>query len=474
MTDLQSALPGRDARPVLVCLHWLGGSGRSWDRLVAALAPHWRVLTVDLPGFGDAAHQPGVPVAGMADHVVAMVQQAAPDRWTLIGHSMGAKVALAVARRAEDGAPGLEGLTRLVLLAGSPPAPEPMDEDRRSTMLDWFTGHPDQSRDEAQTFIDGNVGADLDPATNARTATEILRLNRQAWVSWLESGSREDWADRIGILRTPALIVAGEKDGDLGPDGQRRLMTRHFADPTFAVVPGAGHLLPVEQPEAVARLIEAHADEGAGSTIPPHYRAFIASDRVSARVRGLMRDRGRPDDAARTPKAMSAVQIATLRAMVDRILPQPEPRIDIAARMDEGLATTAGDGWRFVDLPPDQECYRRGLDTLRHRAEATHGTSFETLTAERQDALLATLPGGKDAPDPAEAPGLLSPHQMALWFEDVRANTVRVYMSHPLAMARIGFSGIGYGGDGPRLQGFETVGLGQTESWEPEVMEAGR
>ncbi len=44
----------------------------------------------------------------------------------------------------------------------------------------------------------------------------------------------------------------------------------------------------------------------------------------------------------------------------------------------------------------------------------------------------------------------------------------------PLAMARIGFSGIGYGGDTPTLQGFRTVGLGQTEAWEPRAMDIGR
>ena len=242
MMNSQSAPAGRDERPVLVCLHWLGGSGRSWDRLAAALAPHWRVLTVDLPGFGDAAHRPGVPVAEMADHVAAAVREAAPARWALVGHSMGAKVALALARRAEDGALGHPGPSHLVLLDGSPPAPEPMDEDRRGTMLHWFKGHPEQSRDEAQTFIDGNVGAPLAPEVNGHTVAEVLRLNRDAWVSWLENGSREDWAARIGVLRTPTLVVAGEKDGDLGPEGQQRLMTRHFADQTFAVVPGAGHL----------------------------------------------------------------------------------------------------------------------------------------------------------------------------------------------------------------------------------------
>ncbi len=37
---------------------------------------------------------------------------------------------------------------------------------------------------------------------------------------------------------------------------------------------------------------------------------------------------------------------------------------------------------------------------------------------------------------------------MRLWFEDVRAQAARLYVAHPATLARMGYSGIGYGGDG--------------------------
>ena len=470
--DLTSS--ARDHRPLLVCLHWLGGSRRTWDLVARRLEPEIRVLGVDLPGFGDAAHLSGASVAAMADHVAQVVGSAGAERWMLAGHSMGAKVALAVARQAEDGAPGLAGLSHLVLLAGSPPAPEPMEESRRQEMLGWFAGSPEASRAEAQKLIDGSVGTPLDDAGNAHVAEDMLRLNRDAWVAWLERGSREDWIDRIGILATPALVVAGEKDGDLGPDGQKRLMTRHLADLDFVVLSGVGHLAPVERPDEVARLIAAHVRDRSSNTIPRSYRTFIESDRVSARARELLLDRGKADDPEYRPRAVSPAQMTVLRAIVDRVLPQPEPRIDIAARMDEGLSGEPGDGWRFADLPSDQGSYRWGIDTLQDQAEAAFGRPFAALDPAEQDKLLAGLPEGQGATAPAPGPGRLSPHGMALWFEDLRANTVRVYMSHPLAMARCGYSGIGYGGDGERLQGFEHVGLNEVEAWEPQPLDASR
>src|SRR5204862_313216 len=118
-----------------------------------------------LPGFGDAADTPGYSVAAMADHVAEAIRARAPARFGIAGHSMGAKVALALARRAEDGEAGLTGLTDLILVSGSPPSPEPIPEDRRAEMLAWIDADPETRRREAEAFLRANVGDGLDPET---------------------------------------------------------------------------------------------------------------------------------------------------------------------------------------------------------------------------------------------------------------------------------------------------------------------
>jgi pimeloyl-ACP methyl ester carboxylesterase len=90
----------------------------------------------------------------------------------------------------------------------------------------------------------------------ARAVADVQRSSLTAWIDWLEGGAREDWSNRISRLSTPALIVAGAKDGDLGEENQHRLNAPHFTSPQLVVVPEAAHLLPYEQPEAVAELIE--------------------------------------------------------------------------------------------------------------------------------------------------------------------------------------------------------------------------
>ncbi len=473
---MHPAHPTGPERPTLFCLHFLGGSIRSWQPVADGLADLFHVVALDLPGFGDAAAHAGFAVSDMADHVVSRIRADAPTRWLLAGHSMGAKVAMAVARRAEDGEPGLAGLERLVLLAGSPPAPEPMDEAQREELLGWFAGTQAQSRRQADGFITQNTGQPLVAGQHEQAVQDVLRCSRDAWVAWFDGGSREDWRQRIGVLRTPALIVSGTEDADLGPAAQQALMAPHFEQARLVAIPGAGHLLPMERAAEVIGLMRDATENDArlqaaadvGEPDPDDYAGLIASPRVSAATRAALLVRGRSDEPS-VPRALDPGAFATLRALIDRVLPQPgAARIDLARRIDAMLADGGGDGWRFAALPPDMEAYRRGLATLDAVACSTDGQGFAALDPAARDLLLQSVAAGSIAlatgPDPAAR---LDAAQMRLWFQDVCADVTRLYASHPATMARIGYSGIGYGGDQQRLPGFREVGIGAREIWEP-------
>jgi hypothetical protein len=93
------------------------------------------------------------------------------------------------------------------------------------------------------------------------------------------------------------------------------------------------------------------------------------------------------------------------------------------------------------------------------------------LDGPHQDALL-TLCERADLAVPDALGGRLDADRMRFWFEDLRADAVRLWLGHPAALARIGFSGIGAGGDRPGeiadgLPGFHEVGLDAPEAWEP-------
>jgi pimeloyl-ACP methyl ester carboxylesterase len=438
-------------------LHYLGGSALTWRWVVARLPPSVHVVAIDLPGFGDRSHSDGFSVAEMAAAVIDRVRAERSPNWILVGHSMGAKIAMAVARQAEDGDATLAGLRHLILLAGSPPGPEPMEESQRQKMSGWFLGDAEKSRAEANLFIEQNVSSPLANDPHLQAVSDLLRAARPAWEAWLHGGSLEDIQAQIGILQTPALIIAGSKDENLGVDAQQRLVASHFAHHQVKVLDGAKHLLPLERPEEIAKLINATIGNVPVTEIPSLYRELIDSDRVSKKTREALQGRAEPESPDVAAKVLTVRQMALLRAALARIVPQPyEVPIDLAVRIDSMLAEGTGDGWRVATQPPDVEAYRAGLDAL-------DGTDrpFDTLRTDEQDKILQSVQAGQQ-PD-----GRMTAAQMSVWFTDLCADAVRLYVAHPATLARIGFSGIGYGGDTERLPGFKEVGIGMKEPWEP-------
>jgi pimeloyl-ACP methyl ester carboxylesterase len=467
------------ADDTLFCLHFLGGSARTWDPLTRELAGRVRIVAIDLPGFGEARSVTGYSVDDMADHVARKIAAVAPARFRIAGHSMGAKVALLLARRAQDGDEVLAGLTGLVLVSGSPPSPEPIPEDRRTTMLAWIDADAETRSREARNFVRANVGETLEAEREDRAVEDVLRTEPAAWRAWLQSGAKEDLCQRIGILRLPALVLAGSEDADLGPDAQMALTLPHLPHGRLSVIEGVGHLLPLERPDELARLLQepmATRQPAPAPTVPPDYAALIASDRVNSRLRGALAERGQAFDPAYEPQALDAVELAILRAVFGRLV--PVPGLDLATRLDQRIAQGGGDGWRFAALPTDDHAYRDALRTLDAAARAARSRPFVALESVEQDALL-TLAQRGELRVPEALGGRLDADAMRFWFEDARSDAVRLYVAHPVALARMGFSGIGAGGDraaplADNLPGFHQTGLDAPEPWEPRAEESVR
>ncbi|CEE27653.1 alpha/beta fold hydrolase [Xanthomonas citri pv. citri] len=131
------------AKPTLFFLHALGASRHEWSHVIAQLGTRFDCIALDIPGFGDAPALSHCNTNALVDWFSAEVIKRQPACWFAVGHSMGGKIATLTAARARDGVAGLAGLAGVVLVAASPPAPEPMQESRRRTMLAWFeTGQP--------------------------------------------------------------------------------------------------------------------------------------------------------------------------------------------------------------------------------------------------------------------------------------------------------------------------------------------
>lgn len=232
-----------------VALHYWAGSGRAFEQLRPALPAHTQLLAPDLPGFGAQGVPPAFDysVAAYADWLATYIRRNNLSTYTLLGHSMGGKIALALAARQPA------GLRSLVLLAPSPPTPEPMSATARAAARAAY-GQPEQA---ARTFAK-ITNLPLPEALREQVIADNLRSSQAAWNAWLNHGSREDISALMPRLDVPCQLLVGEHDRAISSVMQRQA-TLPLLPPGTALrlVPGAGHLLPLEAPLAVVAALEA-------------------------------------------------------------------------------------------------------------------------------------------------------------------------------------------------------------------------
>lgn len=131
-------------------------------------------------------------------------------------------------------------------------------------------------------------------------------------------------------------------------------------------------------------------------------------------------------------------QWATLAAVCDRVMPQPEREkpVAIAPFIDEMLFDDQGNGTRYASLPPLQDCWRRGIDAIEAEARHRHRRAFAALDQAEQDLILKAL--DDEAVEAAAWTGL--PSRDFLRHVLLR-EIVGVYYAHPAAWSEIGFGG---------------------------------
>ena len=224
-----------------LALHYWAGAGHEFNYLRSLLPTGTQLLAPDLPGFGAQAAPVGFDysVDSYADWVAAFSIEHQLDEYILVGHSMGGKIALALAARQPT------GLRGLVLLSPSPPSPEPISDKDRAASLAAY-GKPD----EAEKTFANITNRPLPGEVRAQIIADNLRTSRTAWDAWLNLGSKEDISSRMHTILVPCRLLVGEDDRAIPLAAQRKQTLPLLPGGTpLTVVPGAGHLLPYEAPD---------------------------------------------------------------------------------------------------------------------------------------------------------------------------------------------------------------------------------
>jgi 2-succinyl-6-hydroxy-2,4-cyclohexadiene-1-carboxylate synthase len=234
----------------VVLLHGFAGTRHAWDLVADRLDPErYRPLALDLRGHGDARDARPIRL----DEVVADIAAQAPEGFILCGYSLGGRVALHVALAHP------ERVKRLVLVASTAGIDDPaMREERRATDERLAA---DTEKGTIEEFADRWSRMPLFAGTPAAAAkmwrADLLRNDPKALAAVLRglgAGTMEPVWDRLAELDgMPVTIIVGERDGRYTATGRRLAAALPAA--RLLIVPGAGHGLPREAPQAVAAAI---------------------------------------------------------------------------------------------------------------------------------------------------------------------------------------------------------------------------
>jgi 2-succinyl-6-hydroxy-2,4-cyclohexadiene-1-carboxylate synthase len=231
--------------PALVLLHGFTQTRQSWRRTVQALgAGRYRALVPDLPGHGQAALR-----TPSFDACTAYVRALGPERFTLAGYSLGGRVALHAALQLQ---PWLE---RLVLVGASPGLADTTERAQRRAADDALADRIEAIGVEAFAAEWGAqpLFAGQPPRVAAAANADRLRNTAAGLAGALRglgTGRMEPLWERLPELTIPVTLLAGESDEKFRAIAVR--MAERLPDARVVVVPGAGHAVHLERPEAVA------------------------------------------------------------------------------------------------------------------------------------------------------------------------------------------------------------------------------
>jgi pimeloyl-ACP methyl ester carboxylesterase len=241
-------LTDRGHGPALILLHGFPLDLRMWSAQLDALSAKHRVLAPDFPGFGKS--QPSAPftMESLADavHAMAVEDLGSDPHFVLAGLSMGGYVSLAYARKYA------KTLRGLILVDTKSDNDTPEAREGRDKMITTV-------REKGAVAIGDAMQPKLLAPDTDKARPQLVKRLREMTDSQspltIEHAltamkSRENQTPHLPSIQTPTLIIVGDVDA-ITPPAVAEQMQKAIPNAELAIIRGAGHMSPMEQPEQV-------------------------------------------------------------------------------------------------------------------------------------------------------------------------------------------------------------------------------
>lgn len=241
----QTGKQAKTLKPALVFLHYFGGSKASWQWVTAALEPEFSCIAITLPGFGGSPGLPLPSIENFSDYILQEIKRLGYTNCTLIGHSMGGKLALQCAATDQESL-----IESLILVAPSPPSVERMSQLKQAQMKE----EPDElaAKKSVQEAICLKLGkAEMDTAIASPRQVESAT---RKW--WIDQGIHHSIADSAKALSLPIHVLLAARDPAITMEmSDEDTFPNLPLNTPFTVHPKSGHLIPLEDPQWLSEQI---------------------------------------------------------------------------------------------------------------------------------------------------------------------------------------------------------------------------
>lgn len=246
---------GGAGNPPLVILHGLLGSSRNWQTVGRDLAAEYRVFALDLRNHGGSPHANEMTYDAMVADVIAWLDAQGLARVTLMGHSMGGKVAMLLACRWP------ERVERLIVVDIAPKNYFWVAHRAEFAAMNELALETLQSRAEAERRFEAKVS---DWAMRKFLATNLERIP-EAERGWRWAVNLPVLTDALSELEKsslalgdrfagPTLFIAGEKSNYIQASDWSGVL-EHFPAAKLKIIPHSGHNPHMETREEFVRLV---------------------------------------------------------------------------------------------------------------------------------------------------------------------------------------------------------------------------
>ncbi|WP_281994711.1 alpha/beta fold hydrolase [Ruegeria faecimaris] len=230
--------------PLVILLHGVGLRAEAWGAQIDALvAAGYRVLCPDMPGHGQSSFDHPTGLEAYVHRTASVLTEPA----VLIGHSMGALIALRLAADVPDSVLGVAALNAIhrrpvaahkAVVARASALEVSGPNDPTVTLQRWFGEASSAERQACRRWL-----TEVDPAAY-----------KSAYTAFAETDGPSD--DELARIACPALFMTGADEPNSTPEMSRD-MARLVPSGQAAIIAGAAHMLPMTHPAEVnAQLLE--------------------------------------------------------------------------------------------------------------------------------------------------------------------------------------------------------------------------